>query len=169
VSGGLFAGEERGIEAALGELGTSRAVIDDVLERFDDPELVAAAVSALRLPTVVGSLVEGAIHVEAVPGAQRVERTGISRMVWEQTIAPSRGSSWWARWQRMPHRRPRLAAMLTGVEAVVTIVMVSFLLTAPPAGPWDVVLWVAASVLAIDVVRDTVLLVALARRRRRFT
>lgn len=160
---------EHEIETALGELGSSGAVIDDVLDRSGDPDLVAAVVSALHLPSVVGLLVEGSTRVDGLPGSQRIERTGLGRMVWEQTIAPAPGSSLWARWRRMPHSRPRLAAAFTVVEAVATVVVVGFLVTAPPPGPWDVVLWIVASVLAIDVVSDIVLLVALWRRRRRFT
>ena len=80
-------------------------------------------------------------------------------------MSPPAGASLWRRWRRLAFTRPRLAATLTVIEAGLTAALIAYLLWASPAAPWNVVLWIAASVLVVDVATDVILLLAIRRRR----
>lgn len=86
-------------DAALAELGAERNEIEETLTRDNDDALIDAVVGAFRLPTEVGRIVRGTVDIDALPGAEHVERTPAGRMVWRQ-LHPARRDSVWARWRR---------------------------------------------------------------------
>lgn len=162
---GTVTGDHPDPAAALAEVGATAADLARLARHGGEELLVNAIGDVLGLPAEAADLLLRRMRVDDLPGAQHIERTGAARIVWEQVMSPPAGASLWRRWRRLAFTRPRLAATLTVIEAGLTAALIAYLLWASPAAPWNVVLWIAASVLVVDVATDVILLLAIRRRR----
>lgn len=162
---GTVTGDHPDPAAALAEVGATAADLARLARHGGEELLVDAIGDVLGLPAEATDLLFRRMRVDDLPGAQHIERTGAARIVWEQVMSPPAGASLWRRWRRLAFTRPRLAATLTVIEAGLTTALIAYLLWASPAAPWNVVLWIAASVLVIDVATDVILILAIRRRR----
>ncbi|WP_405374558.1 MULTISPECIES: hypothetical protein [unclassified Microbacterium] len=150
----------------LTEFGVDRASLTALLTRTADADLVDDLAAVLGLPAPVVALVRGEHDVDSLPGAHRIERTSLGRLVWEQSRSRPSGPSWLHRIRGFALDHPRLAVGLTAIETLVVGILVFIGITAPPSGGWNVALWMLVVAVAIDVASDVVLLVGLWRRRR---
>lgn len=127
-------------------------------------ETVDRVVAALRLPSETATVLRAEEAEDTFTGAFHVERLSVKDTVLESALAPPTGDGWWARYRRIPHRSPGLAATLIAVEFLLAVLVAAVAMTAGLSAPWPVLLWILAGILVVDAASDTFLLARLRRR-----
>lgn len=153
-------------EAVLAETQIDGAALTALLGRPIDDTLVDDVVAALRLPRDVAALVNGQRSAETLPGAIAIENRGLKGALADTLYVEPEGSSFWARWRRLPHRHPRAAVALIVAELALAGGLVWGATLASWPSPWSTVAWVVAIVMAIDAVGDALLLGKIRRLKR---
>lgn len=145
----------------IAETGIDGARLRAALVRPLDDDAVREVVAALRLPVEVADLLDGAAAAE-MTGAVVIPLRSIGGTIADSLLSEPEGTGIWARWRRLPHRRPGLAAVLIAAELAAAAGAVMWASSAPM--PWRIGLWVVAGILAIDAIGDAVLLSKIRRR-----
>ncbi|MCT9819475.1 hypothetical protein N3K63_04155 [Microbacterium sp. W1N] len=149
----------------LEEIQVDHAALRALIDAPLDAEVRTRVLTALRLDPPADQIARGEVDPGALPGAVRIVKKGLWGTIADAVAAEPEGTSLWARWRRLPHRRPRLARLLTALEAVAAVAVCVAAALPPFPQPLTTVQWVMGAVLVVDVITDVVVLRAAASAR----
>jgi len=150
---------------ALAETGIAGAELRALLGRNLDDDTLRGVLAALRLPSEVADVLEGRVSPADLPAASVIEQRGMRGAIVDGMLIEPDGDSFFARWRRLPHRRPGLALTLIAAELGLAIALVAGALSTAVTQPWTAILWVGAAVVAVDAVGDAVVLAKIRLRK----